>query len=98
MGNSIQSAPRGDGLALQRTGPGSGAVLSPLQQFIVSALRLYKRFLSPWLPAACRFHPTCSEYMREAVERYGVGRGSWMGVKRLFRCHPFHAGGIDLVP
>lgn len=61
-------------------------------------LHLYKRFLSPWLPAACRFHPTCSEYMREAVERYGARRGGWMGVKRLFRCHPFHVGGVDLVP
>jgi len=64
----------------------------------VTSLRLYQRFLSPWLPAVCRFHPTCSEYMREAVERYGVRRGAWMGVKRLCRCHPFHASGVDLVP
>lgn len=65
---------------------------------MIGALRLYKRFLSPALPAACRYHPTCSEYMREAVERYGVGRGGWMGIKRLARCHPFRAGGPDLVP
>ena len=60
-------------------------------------LRLYKLFLSPLLPSACRFYPTCSEYMREAVERYGVRRGVWMGTKRLAKCHPFHAGGFDPV-
>lgn len=65
---------------------------------MIILLRLYKRFLSPWLPAACRFHPTCSEYMRQAVEKYGVSRGAWMGLKRLGRCHPFHTGGVDLVP
>jgi putative membrane protein insertion efficiency factor len=64
---------------------------------IVSLLRAYKRFLSPLLPSACRFHPTCSEYMREAVERYGAARGVWMGLRRLSRCHPFHAGGFDPV-
>lgn len=69
-----------------------------MQRVLVNSLRLYKRFLSPWLPSACRFEPTCSEYMREAIERYGAGRGGWMGIKRLFRCHPFHAGGIDVVP
>jgi putative membrane protein insertion efficiency factor len=69
-----------------------------LQQFVIALLRGYKRFVSPWLPSACRYHPTCSEYMREAVERHGAGRGVWMGVKRLARCHPFHAGGVDLVP
>jgi putative membrane protein insertion efficiency factor len=65
---------------------------------VIALLRLYKRFLSPLLPAACRYAPTCSEYMREAVEKYGVARGGWMGIKRLARCHPFRAGGVDLVP
>jgi putative membrane protein insertion efficiency factor len=65
---------------------------------MIALLRGYKRFVSPWLPSACRYHPTCSEYMRDAVERYGASRGAWMGVKRLARCHPFHAGGVDLVP
>jgi len=65
---------------------------------MIALLRGYKRFVSPWLPSACRYHPTCSEYMREAVERYGARRGGWMGVKRLVRCHPLHAGGVDLVP
>jgi len=65
---------------------------------MIALLRGYKRFVSPWLPSACRYHPTCSDYTREAVERYGVRRGAWMGAKRLARCHPFHAGGVDLVP
>ena len=65
---------------------------------MITLLRFYKRFLSPLLPAACRYSPTCSEYMREAVEKYGVARGGWMGIKRLGRCHPFHPGGVDLVP
>jgi hypothetical protein len=58
----------------------------------------YKRLISPLLPSACRFYPTCSDYMREAVEVHGPARGVWLGVKRLARCHPFHAGGFDPVP
>jgi putative membrane protein insertion efficiency factor len=49
------------------------------------------------LPSGCRFYPTCSDYMREAVERYGAAKGVWMGLRRLGRCHPFHAGGFDPV-
>jgi putative membrane protein insertion efficiency factor len=58
----------------------------------------YKRFLSPLLPPACRFTPTCSEYAREAVTRHGVGRGLSLAARRLARCHPFRAGGPDPVP
>jgi hypothetical protein len=58
----------------------------------------YKRFVSPWLPPACRFEPTCSEYMLEAIERRGVARGLVLGLRRLLRCHPFCAGGFDPVP
>lgn len=68
-----------------------------MQWIIAGLLRVYKFSVSPLLPSACRFHPTCSEYMREAVERYGAARGLWMGVRRLARCHPFHAGGFDPV-
>ena len=68
-----------------------------MRQVLIAVLRLYKRFLSPMLPSACRFHPTCSEYMREAIERYGAARGVMLGVRRLLRCHPFHAGGFDPV-
>jgi hypothetical protein len=65
---------------------------------VIAALAAYKRWLSPALPPACRFAPTCSEYMREAVAVHGVGRGVWLGLKRLARCHPFHPGGFDPVP
>ena len=69
-----------------------------MQSVCVAALRGYKVLISPWLPSACRFHPTCSEYMRQALERHGVLRGLWLGIKRLSKCHPLHHGGIDLVP
>jgi putative membrane protein insertion efficiency factor len=68
-----------------------------MQQLILAALAVYKRLLSPLLPPACRFHPTCSEYMIEAVQKYGALRGVWMGLKRLVRCHPFSHGGLDPV-
>ena len=68
-----------------------------MRKAVVASLRFYKRFISPILPSACRFHPTCSEYMREAVEKYGVRRGVGMGLMRLLRCHPFHEGGFDPV-
>ena len=64
----------------------------------IGALDFYKRFLSPLLPRACRFEPTCSVYAREAIARYGIGRGGALAVKRLLRCHPFHKGGFDPVP
>lgn len=64
----------------------------------VALLDLYKRFLSPLLPRACRFEPTCSVYAREAIERHGLARGLALSVRRLLRCHPFHPGGLDPVP
>ena len=69
-----------------------------MRKLIVAVLRLYKVMLSPLLPSACRYYPSCSEYMRQAVEKYVLARGLWMGAKRLLRCHPFHAGGLDPVP
>ncbi|MCL6545195.1 MAG: membrane protein insertion efficiency factor YidD [Bryobacteraceae bacterium] len=68
-----------------------------MRSVIAGLLGFYKRFVSPLLPSACRFEPTCSEYMRQAVLRYGALRGVWMGLKRLARCHPFHSGGYDPV-
>ena len=61
-------------------------------------LRGYKRWISPMLPHACRFVPTCSEYALEAVERHGALRGSWLALARLLRCHPFASAGYDPVP
>ena len=63
----------------------------------MGALRVYKLAVSPLLPSACRFYPCCSDYMREATEKYGALRGVWMGIKRLARCHPFNAGSFDPV-
>lgn len=60
-------------------------------------LRLYKRFISPFLPPACRFEPTCSVYAVLAIEKHGL-YGVWLAVKRLAKCHPFHPGGHDPVP
>jgi putative membrane protein insertion efficiency factor len=68
-----------------------------MQWIVIRALRLYQLTLSPFLPSACRFHPTCSEYTRQAVEVHGSIKGMWMGLRRLARCHPFHAGGYDPV-
>lgn len=61
-------------------------------------IRGYQRVISPALPASCRFTPSCSQYVLEAVSRYGVLRGGWLGLRRLARCHPFHPGGFDPVP
>jgi hypothetical protein len=68
-----------------------------MQTVLIALLRAYKLFLSPLLPSACRFYPTCSEYMAAAIEKHGPVRGVWLGVKRLCRCHPFHEGGYDPV-
>ncbi|PYQ59426.1 MAG: membrane protein insertion efficiency factor YidD [Acidobacteria bacterium] len=69
-----------------------------MKAFAIAVLRVYKRFISPLLPPMCRFEPTCSMYMTQAIEKYGVGRGVWLGVRRLSRCHVFNPGGWDPVP
>jgi uncharacterized protein len=64
---------------------------------LMDILKLYKTYLSPFLPSACRFEPTCSVYMFDAVSKYGAIKGTFMGVKRILRCQPFCAGGHDPV-
>jgi uncharacterized protein len=66
-------------------------------QLALKTLRIYKQWISPLLPSACRFYPTCSEYMMEAVEKHGAWRGIALGIGRLLRCHPLCPGGFDPV-
>ena len=67
-------------------------------QLLAGTFRTYKRVVSPLLPAACRFHPTCSEYAAQAVEIHGAIKGSALAAHRLLRCNPWNAGGFDPVP
>ena len=68
------------------------------QIIVISFIRGYQRFLSPLLGSNCRFSPTCSSYAIEAVNRFGVMKGSWLASKRILRCHPLNEGGEDPVP
>jgi hypothetical protein len=65
---------------------------------LVLAVRAYQAAISPWLGATCRFEPSCSAYFVEALRRHGPVSGVWLGTRRIARCHPFHAGGLDPVP
>ncbi|HEX5483031.1 MAG TPA: membrane protein insertion efficiency factor YidD [Terriglobia bacterium] len=65
---------------------------------VLILIRSYQLFLSPVLPPACRFYPTCSAYAYEAVEKWGVGRGGWLALRRLLKCHPLGKQGYDPVP
>ena len=69
-----------------------------MKTLICTLLRCYRYAVSPMLGQRCRFHPSCSEYALEAVQRHGSARGSWLAVRRLWRCHPWHGGGFDPVP
>jgi uncharacterized protein len=76
----------------------NGTTSAGLTRVLIAMLAAYKHYVSPLLPPACRFHPTCSEYMAEALREHGFGRGLWLGVRRLGRCHPWNEGGLDPVP
>ncbi len=69
-----------------------------MRRLLSLLLRGYQLAISPLLGVSCRFHPTCSEYAREAIMKHGVARGVWLAARRLARCHPWHPGGIDQVP
>src|SRR5437867_13082420 len=97
MRTGHQSAEEGFGRAFPGPRTRGGKAVFSLRRLLSAALRSYKWYIPPLLPSACRYAPTCSEYMRDAVEKYGAARGVWMGLKRLARCHPLHAGGIDPV-
>ncbi len=63
----------------------------------IALIKAYRRVISPMLPPSCRFTPSCSLYTLQAIEKYGLLRGGWMGARRLLRCHPFSKGGFDPV-
>lgn len=69
-----------------------------MRKLFAFGIRLYQQLISPYLGQNCRFHPTCSQYMLEAIEKHGVAKGGWMGIKRIGRCHPMNPGGYDPVP
>jgi putative membrane protein insertion efficiency factor len=70
---------------------------SLLRTVPIALLRSYQQIISPFLPPACRFYPTCSEYLIEAIQKHGLLKGSWLGLCRLGRCRPAHPGGYDPV-
>ncbi|MEA3502738.1 MAG: membrane protein insertion efficiency factor YidD [Actinomycetota bacterium] len=73
-------------------------VTSPAARVLMGSVRVYQKVLSPALGGNCRYYPSCSEYGYDAIRLHGAGRGSWMAVKRIGRCQPFHDGGYDPVP
>ncbi len=70
----------------------------PVRRLLLAVIGFYSRAVSPALPARCRFYPTCSAYAAEAIARHGAARGTWLAVRRLAKCAPWHPGGVDLVP
>jgi uncharacterized protein len=69
-----------------------------MRKVLILLIRVYQLVLSPLLGPRCRFYPTCSCYAQTALQRFGVVKGGWLGLKRIFRCHPWHPGGVDPVP
>ncbi|HUZ54423.1 MAG TPA: membrane protein insertion efficiency factor YidD [Streptosporangiaceae bacterium] len=86
----------------ERTGAEAAQASRPARSaaawLLIGLISGYRRFISPLLGPRCRFYPSCSAYALEAIRVHGAGRGSWLAVRRLSRCHPFHPGGLDPVP
>jgi len=72
--------------------------MTPMAQIVALPVRLYRLIGSPWVGHGCRYHPTCSAYALEALERHGAARGAWLAARRVLRCHPWGGSGIDNVP
>lgn len=70
----------------------------PMRSLTLAAIRFYQRAISPLLGSNCRYYPSCSNYTYQAIEKYGVAKGGWMGLRRILRCHPWSPGGFDPVP
>ena len=71
---------------------------TPTVRAVVRLIEFYRTAISPAFPPTCRYTPTCSAYAATAITRFGLARGGWLALRRLLRCHPFHAGGHDPVP
>ena len=69
-----------------------------MKRLLILVIRTYSYFVSPFIPSSCRYYPSCSSYAAEAIDRHGVFKGIALTLRRLSRCHPFHAGGCDPVP
>ncbi|RKD22874.1 membrane protein insertion efficiency factor YidD [Ammoniphilus oxalaticus] len=69
-----------------------------MKRIFLGVIRFYRAFISPFKPPSCRFYPSCSTYGIEAISRYGALKGSWLTIRRISKCHPFHKGGFDPVP
>ena len=69
-----------------------------IEKILTVLIKGYRTYISPLFPPSCRFQPTCSQYALKAIERFGARKGSWLAIKRILRCQPFHPGGYDPVP
>jgi uncharacterized protein len=114
MPTTLQASPlEGSVRASDRRGPGGSSfvfaarvatdsgvkrLLALLALPLRALVRLYQLVLRPVMPPLCRFYPSCSDYTLEALRVHGAARGSWLAVRRIGKCHPFHPGGVDLVP
>jgi putative membrane protein insertion efficiency factor len=76
----------------------ANCILHAMKRLLVGLISAYRYLLSPFLGPSCRFYPTCSAYAAEAIETHGALRGSWLALRRIVKCHPWHPGGLDPVP